>query len=134
MYEIKRAQRLSHASVHLVTARPSLFTDHRISSLPKRAKNGHVRTICEQTIDNSPTDPFFFELMIIHAWRCDFEKCSVVLFAIASSQYLSTHFFVWPSMSQDHEDFVSASGLPVAYISVNISVAPAEILDTNIHL
>ena len=27
-------------------------------------------------VDNSPTDPivFLFTLMIIHAWRCDYEK------------------------------------------------------------
>ena len=38
MYEIKRANRLSQAFVHFVTARASLFTDHRISGLPIRAK------------------------------------------------------------------------------------------------
>ena len=43
--------------VHFVTARASLFTDHRISGLPIRAKYTHVRTMCEQTVDNSPTDP-----------------------------------------------------------------------------
>ena len=44
---------------HFVTARASLFTDHKISSLPISAKYEHFRTICEQTADNSPTDPFF---------------------------------------------------------------------------
>ena len=34
MYEIKRANRLSHTSVHFVTARASLFTDHKISGQP----------------------------------------------------------------------------------------------------
>ena len=34
MYEIKRAKRLSHALVHLVTARASLFTVHTMSGLP----------------------------------------------------------------------------------------------------
>ena len=72
--EIKRATRLSHALVHFVMARASSFTDHKISGLPIRAKYGHFRIICEQTVDNSPTDSFFlfFKLMVIHAWRCDF--------------------------------------------------------------
>ena len=34
-------------------ARASLFTDHKISVLPIRAKYRHVSTICEQTVDNS---------------------------------------------------------------------------------
>ena len=42
--------------VHFVTARASLFTDHEISGLPIRAKYKHFRTICDQTVDNSPTD------------------------------------------------------------------------------
>ena len=33
------------------------FTDHKISSLPTRTKYRHCRTACEQTVDNSPTDP-----------------------------------------------------------------------------
>ena len=57
MYEIKRAKSLSHAFVLYVTARASLFTDHKISSLPIHAKHEHFTTICEQTVDNSPTDP-----------------------------------------------------------------------------
>ena len=45
--------------VHLVTARASLFTVHKVSGLPKiRATYRYFRTICEQTVDNSPTDPF----------------------------------------------------------------------------
>ena len=53
----KGAKRLSHALVHLVIARASLFTDHEISGLPMRAKYWHFRTICEQIFDKSPTDP-----------------------------------------------------------------------------
>ena len=49
-------QRLSQDFVHFVTARASLFTDHKIASLPIRAKYRHFRTICEQIFDNSPTD------------------------------------------------------------------------------
>ena len=36
--------------------RASLFTDHRISGRPIRAKYKHFRTIWEYTCDNSPTD------------------------------------------------------------------------------
>ena len=45
MYEIKRDNRLSHALVHSVTDRASLFTEHRISDRPIRAKYKHFRTI-----------------------------------------------------------------------------------------
>ena len=57
MYEIKRAERLSNALVHLVIARASLFTDNKISGPQMRAKFRHFRKMCEQTFDNSPTDP-----------------------------------------------------------------------------
>ena len=57
MYEIKRAKRLSQALVHLVTARATVFTDHKISGPPMRAKYMHFRTIWAHTFDNSPTDP-----------------------------------------------------------------------------
>ena len=43
--EINRFKRLSHALVHFVVDRASLFTDHRISRLPIRAKFQHFRTI-----------------------------------------------------------------------------------------
>ena len=44
--------------VHSVITRANLFT----SALPMRAKYMHFRTICEQTFDNSPTDPFFVDM------------------------------------------------------------------------
>ena len=56
MYEIYRFRRLSQALVHFVIDRASLFTDHKISGLPIRAKFQHFRTIWEHTCDNSPTD------------------------------------------------------------------------------
>ena len=80
MQEIKRAKRLSQAFAHFVTARASLFTDHEISGRPIRAKY-RLRTICEQTVDKSPTDPtsvfFFFKKKIGgHPYMAsrDFEK------------------------------------------------------------
>ena len=45
MYEIKRANRLSRAPLHVVTDRASLFTDERMSGLPIRAKYKHFKTI-----------------------------------------------------------------------------------------
>ena len=56
IYEINRFRRLSQALVHFVIDRASLFTDHRISGRPIRAKYKHFRTIWEHTCDNSPTD------------------------------------------------------------------------------
>ena len=99
MYEIKRAKRLSHAFVHFVTARASLFTDHLMSGLPLRAKNRHCRTICEQTVDNSPTDSFSSSFYWWSSMRgvAILHNCWVVSFA--SSQYLSIYFFAWLSMS-----------------------------------
>ena len=56
MHDIKRAERLSQAVVHFVTARVSLFTDRGMPRQPIRAKCKHCKTICEHTFDNSPTD------------------------------------------------------------------------------
>ena len=56
IYEINRFRRLSHVLAHFVIDRASLFTDHRISGLPIRAKYKHFITIWEHTFDNSPTD------------------------------------------------------------------------------
>ena len=59
---------------------------------------GHLRTICEQTVDNSPTEPiFFFELVVVKAWCCDFEnvfRCFVCLFAISFHALLCMTFYV----------------------------------------
>ena len=45
MYDIKRAKRLSHALVHSVIARASLFTDHAIAGLPMRAKYRPLKNV-----------------------------------------------------------------------------------------
>ena len=97
--EIKRTKRSSQALVHIVAARASLFADHKISGLPVRAKCRHLRTIWEQTFDNSRTDHHSSSLN----WRSSrhgvetLYGCWVVSFA--NSQYLSTYFFAWPPMS-----------------------------------
>ena len=54
--DVNRFRRLSQALVHFVIDRANLFTDQRISGLPIHAKYKHVRTIWEDTFNNSPTD------------------------------------------------------------------------------
>ena len=53
---LKRDNRWSQALVRFVIERASLFTDHKISGRPIRAKYQHFKTISEHTFDNSPTD------------------------------------------------------------------------------
>ena len=72
MYEINRFKRLSQALVHFVIDCANLFTDHRISGLPIRAKYIHFRTIREHTCGNSPTHFFLFEVVVIDAWSSYF--------------------------------------------------------------
>ena len=64
-----------------------------------RAKVQHFRTIWEHTVDNSPTHPISSCLNWWSSMRgvATSYNCWVVL--LASSHYLSTHFFAWPSMS-----------------------------------
>ena len=56
IYEFNRFRRLSQALVHFVIDPVSLFTGHKISGRPIRAKYKHFRTIWEHACDNSPTD------------------------------------------------------------------------------
>ena len=56
MYEMNLANRLSRACVDLLTDRESLFTDHKMSGLPVRARFKHLKTICAHTCDSSPAD------------------------------------------------------------------------------
>ena len=83
MKDINRFKHLSQALVHFVMDRASLFTDHRISGRPIRAKYKHCRTICEHTSDTSPTDPVSSSL---NWWSSShgvatLYNCWVVLFA-----------------------------------------------------
>ena len=55
--------RLSQALVHFVIDRAKLFTDHRISGLPIRAKYKHFRTIWEDTFDNDAWSRYFVKLL-----------------------------------------------------------------------
>ena len=102
MYEINLADRLSQAPVNLVTERASLFTDQRMSGLPIHAKHKHFKTICEHTLDNSPTDSSSSFLK----WRSSKQGLETVfnwsVFLFASSQSLSTHFWACPSCRKNH--------------------------------
>ena len=111
-----------------VMERASLFTDHKISSRPILAKDKHFRTIWEHTCDNSPTD---FISSSLKCWSSmhgvdTLLSCCVVLFA--NSQYRSTHFFAWPTMSWDHEEIRRFCG------NRNFFCSPAEIRDSNMVL
>ena len=57
MYAIKRANRLSQAPVHCVTARVNLFTDQTMSSLPIRAKYKHYKSILLTLLQLIPVPP-----------------------------------------------------------------------------
>ena len=98
--EIKRHNRLSRAVVHFVIDRASLFADHRISGRSIRAKCRHFRTICEQTVDTYFSHGFqffFFEMMVVHAWRRDFLKLLrhfIRQFAISFHAFLCMTFHV----------------------------------------
>ena len=75
MCEIKRAKRLSHAFVHFVNARTSLFTDHKIpvyQSEPNTDISEHLWANSRYFSNRSIF--FVFQMMVIQAWRCDFKK------------------------------------------------------------
>ena len=54
-----------------MTVRASLFTDHRMSSLPMRAKHKHF--LESRLFDSSPNVSyfFFFDLMVVNTWCGD---------------------------------------------------------------
>ena len=76
MYEIKHAKRLSQDFVHFLTARASLFTDHKKIKSPNASQ---IQTFENILWTNCGHFSYwliflFFKLMVIHAWRCDFVK------------------------------------------------------------
>ena len=80
-----------------------LFTDHRMSGLPNRAKykhcliqilKAHFRQFSHRPI--SPSTKWWSPRHGVQTLH------SCWIFFFARSQYRSTHFFAWPSMSQDH--------------------------------
>ena len=79
-----------------VTGRASLFTDHKIWGLPKRARYTHFRTICEQTVDkiHQQIHCHLLKMLVIQAWRCDFMQLSRFIrkFAISFPR-ISSHDF-----------------------------------------
>ena len=127
MYEINRFRRLSQALAHFVIDRASVFADHRISGLPMcqvYAFQNNLRAYLWQF----STD---FISSSLKWWSSmhgvdTLQSCWVVLFA--NSQYRSTHFLAWPSMSQDLAE------IPRFSEHGNFSVPPAEILNSNMVL
>ena len=91
--KINRFKRLSQALVHFVMDRANLFTDHRISGLPTRAKYKHFRTIWEHTFDNFSHgfQFFFFEMMVVKAWSWYFVE---LLSRSVSQLTISFHTFL----------------------------------------
>ena len=82
-------------------ARASLFTDHKISGLPIRAKYRHFSTICEQRFDKSQTDPITSSLKwwssrhgVATLYSC--LGCFIRQFAISLHTFLCMTFHVIP--------------------------------------
>ena len=73
--EIERAKRSSRALVHFVTARASLFPDHRMSGLSIRAKYRHVMTIWRHSPIVYNFSPF--EVMVVKTWCGDLKKLAL---------------------------------------------------------
>ena len=109
IYEINRFRRLSHALVHVVMDRASLFTDHNISGRPILPKYKHFRTIWEHVFDNSPTDFcfFFFEVVVIDAWSGNFIKllCRLVRQTHNIVPHISLHDPPCHNTMKKYEDF-----------------------------
>ena len=94
-----------------VIDRASLFTDHRISGLPIRAKCKHFRTIGEHTFDNSPTDFhfFFFEMVVTDAWSRYFVELlsrPVCQLTINIVPHISWHDLPYHKIMKKYEEFV----------------------------
>ena len=72
-----------------------------MSGLPMLANYKHVKTICEQTFDNSPnvskssSSNWWSSIQSVETWY----YCS--MFLLSNSQYLSTHVFACPSVSAE---------------------------------
>ena len=136
--ECKRsnAKRLSQAFVHFVTARASLFTDHKISgsTIPTCAKIEIFQNICAQTVDKSPADSFssppnWWSSMhgvrgLVSLLSRFTRKFAISFHAFLCMTFLPSH----RTMKIPFRHQVS----PWLLFLVFFSVAPAESLDSNI--
>ena len=107
--------------------RASSFTDQRMSSLPIRAKFSHFEQFenKHRTILWLCFQIHLLEVVIIPSVDTVY---NFSVFLIASSQYLSTHFWTYPLTSWNH-----ATGFAWGFSRPGkLSVAPAEIRDLNI--
>ena len=84
--------RLSQALVHLVVDRASLFTDHRMSGRPTRAKYAAFRNNLRAYFWQFSyiIQFFFFEMMVINAWR---RYCVELLSRFVRQLTISFHTF-----------------------------------------
>ena len=98
MCEIKRAERLSQALAHFVTARASLFTDRKIQVYQYETSiDISQQFVSKLWTINSPTDFYFFKLVFISAWCCDFVqlfRCFVRQLTISFHALLCLTFHV----------------------------------------
>ena len=129
MYEITRAERLSQARVNFVTSSASLFTDQRMSGLPILAKYKYFKTLCEHTLDNSPTvsSSLFLKWLSSKQLR---------LCAVAQSLCWPLRNIFPRTFSYDlpHRTTTRLFLREVSPSQVILSVAPAEIRDSTIFL
>ena len=128
MSEIKRAGRLSHALVLLVTHR-TFFNVHEMSGPPIRAKYKHFKTLCAYIGSFSHWfKVLFLEVLIIQARVWNF----VQLLSFCLPIHNTSRRMLWAchSILQDNAT-VFAWGF---HHPDNFSVAPAEIRDSNISL
>ena len=72
-------RRLSHALVHFVMARASLFADHNMSGLPIRAEYRHFRPICEHTVWQFSHKFLFLLLFWIDGRQCMVLRLCVIV-------------------------------------------------------
>ena len=118
---------------NLVTARARLFcwpeNVWSNNACQIKAPKDNLRTNFWQISNRSQF--FFFELMVVRAWTCDFVQllgCLVRQFATSRTH---TQLFRRPSRSKDHEEIFESN---LSFWEGNFSVAPAEILISNMSL
>ena len=124
MYEINRFRRLSQALVHVVIERANLFTDHRISGLPIRAKFQYFRTILRAYLwqFSYRCHFFLFKVVIIDEWRRYFVD---LLSPRNIAPHISSHDLPYHKTMKKYEN---SQSMEVFQFS------PAEIRDSNMAL
>ena len=92
------------ALVHFVTSPASLIADQTVWTHPIRVNFPNTSEKTESTLFDIFSKRYQFLLfkpMVVWAWSRDFVQL-LSPFLFASSEFLSTRFFAWRPMSQDH--------------------------------